>query len=159
MNLQLDIQRACPEDAPDDATLQRAAAAALQGRSEPAELCIRLVDAAESAELNSQYRGKNAPTNVLSFPCQADIPDWPMLGDLVICVPVVRAEALEQGKPELNHWTHLVVHGVLHLLGFDHGRDAEAQHMEALECRILAGLGIPDPYRTDGGREQMQARA
>lgn len=131
---------------PDDTLLRAAAEAALSGRRGRAELCIRIVDKAESAALNARYRGKSGPTNVLSFPCDAEVPESKPLGDLVICAPVVAAEAAEQGKSPEAHWTHLVVHGVLHLLGFDHIGDHDAEIMEAEERAILSRLGYPDPY-------------
>jgi len=110
-------------------------------------LVIRIVDEAESRRLNRDYRGKDRPTNVLSFPFEAPpgVPDE-HLGDLVICAPVVKREAKEQGKVESHHWAHMVIHGVLHLRGHDHQDDAEAQIMENLERQLLAGLGLPDPY-------------
>lgn len=121
------------------------------GRWFDSEVAIQLVDAAEGQAMNRQYRGKDYATNVLSFP--ADLPeglpedfDFPQLGDLVICAPVVAREAAEQGKPLDAHYAHLTVHGVLHLLGFDHVEEAEAEEMEALERQILASLGIADPY-------------
>ncbi|WEN14567.1 rRNA maturation RNase YbeY [Rhodanobacter sp. AS-Z3] len=116
-------------------------------RRKPVELSIRIVDADEGRALNLQYRGKDYATNVLSFP--AELPPGVMpslIGDLAICAPVVLREATEQGKSPRDHWAHLTVHGVLHLLGYDHLEDAEAEAMEALETRILAGLGIADPY-------------
>jgi len=130
----------------------------LDGRLESATLGIRIVDEDESAELNHTYRDKPGPTNVLSFPF--DMPDLPaalaateneeiptkLLGDLVICAPVVAREAAEQGKPLPAHWAHMVVHGVLHLLGYDHLDKAEAAEMEGLEQRLLAELGVGDPY-------------
>jgi probable rRNA maturation factor len=106
-----------------------------------------VVDEAESATLNAQYRGKQGPTNVLSF--GFDSPpgvDVPLLGDLVICAPVVVREALEQGKPGQAHWAHMTIHGVLHLLGYDHQTPEQAQIMEALEIAALADLGYADPY-------------
>lgn len=132
---------------PAEAEFRRWAEAALSGRRAEAELAIRVVDEAESAELNSRYRGKVGPTNVLSF--VAELPTGvplSVLGDLVICAPVVAREAREQGKTAEAHWAHLVVHGCLHLLGFDHEAETEAKAMESLERRILAGLGFPDPY-------------
>ena len=132
---------------PATAELARWAAAALAGRRPAAELAIRIVDEAESAELNSTYRHKQGPTNVLSFPAELP-PGVPLalLGDLVICAPVVAREAREQGKPPEAHWAHLVVHGCLHLIGYDHERADEAEEMESLERGILAGMGYPDPY-------------
>ncbi len=127
-------------------------AAALAGRIREADLAIRLVDAKEGRALNRHYRGRDYATNVLSFP--ADLPEGlpegvrlPLLGDLVLCAPVVAREAREQGKPLAAHYAHLTVHGTLHLLGWDHGNDVEAEAMEQLEREILAGLGIDDPYR------------
>jgi len=112
-----------------------------------AEVSVYIVDEAESQELNAQYRGKDKPTNVLSFP--ADIPDEvgvPLLGDLVICAPVVEREAQEQGKTLEAHWAHMLVHGTLHLLGYDHVDDDEADVMEALETRLITQLNFPAPY-------------
>ncbi|MEO5829009.1 MAG: rRNA maturation RNase YbeY [Rhodanobacter sp.] len=134
---------------PAASSFRRWVRAALQGarRRKPAELSIRIVDADEGRALNQQYRGKDYATNVLSFP--AELPpgvNLPLLGDLAICAPVVLREAAEQGKTPRDHWAHLTIHGVLHLLGQDHIQDAEAEVMEALETRILAGLGIADPY-------------
>ena len=121
------------------------------GRRFDSEVAIQLVDAAEGQAMNRHYRGKDYATNVLSFP--ADLPeglpedfDFPQLGDLVICAPVVAREAAEQGKALGDHYAHLTIHGVLHLLGFDHVEEAEAEEMEALERQILASLGIADPY-------------
>ena len=111
------------------------------------ELTIRLVDSEESCELNSRYRGKNQPTNVLSFP--ADLPpglDIPLLGDIVICAPLVGAEAAAQGKSLQAHFAHLVIHGVLHLQGYDHQDAKQAAEMEALEVEMLDSLGFANPY-------------
>jgi len=120
---------------------------ALAGRRPAAELAVRIVDEAEITALNRRYRGKDGATNVLSFPFDA-MPgvETEQLGDVVICAPVVAAEAVTQGKSLQAHWAHIVIHGVLHLLGFDHHLDDEAQQMEALEIRLLASLGLPDPY-------------
>lgn len=139
---------------PAAASFRRWAQAALQGRIRQADVAIRVVDTAEGQALNRHYRGKDYATNVLSFP--ADLPEGlppgvrlPLLGDLVICAPVVEREAREQGKPLNAHYAHLTVHGVLHLLGWDHDNDVEAEAMEQLEREILAGLGVDDPYRME----------
>jgi probable rRNA maturation factor len=116
-------------------------AGAARSRSRATELTIRVVGAAESRRLNRTWRGKDKPTNVLSF-----TGDAPVLGDLAICAPVVAREAREQGKSPAAHWAHMVVHGVLHLLGYDHENDRDAQRMEARETKILAQLGMPNPY-------------
>ncbi|NID13861.1 rRNA maturation RNase YbeY [Luteibacter yeojuensis] len=135
---------------PAPASFRRWVEAALKGarRRKAAELAIRIVDADEGQALNRQYRGRDYATNVLSFP--TELPpgvDLPLIGDLVICAPVVTREAAEQGKKPADHWAHMTIHGTLHLLGYDHIEEAEAEAMEGLETRILAGLGIPDPYR------------
>ncbi|OZB61114.1 MAG: rRNA maturation RNase YbeY [Lysobacterales bacterium 14-68-21] len=139
---------------PSAASFRQWVEAALRGakRRRATELSIRLVDADEGRALNRDYRGKDYATNVLSF--EADLPSelkLPLIGDIVICAPVVAREAAEQGKATRDHWAHLTVHGVLHLLGHDHIEETEAAAMEALETRILAGLGIADPYTTDDG--------
>lgn len=116
------------------------------------ELTIRLVDDDESRTLNRDYRGKDAPTNVLSFPFEAPPGmDLTLLGDLVICHGVVVHEATEQSKSVTHHYAHMVVHGTLHLLGYDHIEDDEAEKMEWLEREILAAIGIPDPYALPHG--------
>jgi len=126
-------------------------AAALDGRIREADLAIRIVDEKEGRALNHHYRGKDYATNVLSFP--AELPEGlpkgvklPLLGDLVLCAPVVAREAQEQRKPLGAHYAHLTVHGCLHLLGWDHEDAQEGEAMEQLEREILAGLGLPDPY-------------
>jgi probable rRNA maturation factor len=121
--------------------------AALASRPGPAEVCVRIVDEAEMKQLNARYRHKDYATNVLSFP--AELPRGvahALLGDIVVCAPVVHREAAEQHKKPRAHWAHLLVHGTLHLLGHDHLHARQAARMEALETAILAGLGIPDPY-------------
>ena len=149
MSIDLEVQRAAVADGlPSDAAFARWVRAALAGRRMAAELAIRIVDADEGRALNRTWRGRDAPTNVLSF--TAELPpgvELPLLGDLVLCAPVVAAEAIAQGKAVDDHYAHLTVHGVLHLLGLDHEEDAAALAMEAEERRILAGLGIADPYR------------
>jgi probable rRNA maturation factor len=132
---------------PAPASFRRWAEAACQGRIMRADIAIRVVDEAEGRRLNQHYRGKNYATNVLSFP--AELPDGvslPLLGDLVICAPVVAAEAAEQRKTLAAHYAHLTIHGVLHLLGLDHENEREAEAMEAIERAILADLGFADPY-------------
>lgn len=120
---------------------------ALDDYERDAEIVVRIVDEQESAELNEQYRHKSGPTNILSFP--ADLPEGielDLLGDLVICAPVVEKEAREQGKILSHHWAHIIVHGVLHLLGYDHIDDDEAELMENKEIAILHKLHINNPY-------------
>lgn len=147
MTIELDLQIATDfEPLPGPDQFRRWAEAALSGRDE-AELTVRLVGLAESRELNARYRRKDSATNVLSFP--ADVPEGiklPLLGDVVICAPLVVREAGDQGKAPLDHWAHLTVHGILHLLGYDHQSEAEAREMESLEIRLLDGLGIGNPY-------------
>ena len=149
-NVHLHVGYAVPRaGVPAAASFRLWVEAALRGarRRKPTELAIRIVGTDEGRALNRDYRGKDYATNVLSFP--AELPPGvalPLIGDLAICAPVVAREAAEQGKPPRDHWAHLTVHGVLHLLGHDHIEEAQAEAMEALETRILAGLGIPDPY-------------
>lgn len=122
-------------------------AAALHSRIKRADLAVRLVDEREGCALNRHYRGQDHATNVLSFP--AELPEGvklPLLGDIVLCAPVIALEAREQGKPLNAHYAHLTVHGVLHLLGFDHAKRRDAEAMEQLEREILARLNLPDPY-------------
>ena len=156
MNISIDIQMACPsEEAPGEDSMQRWVGAALRDERETAELSVRIVDEQESAALNQQYRGKAGSTNILSFPFDAVIPEpLPILGDLVICAPVVAREAAEQNKSLEAHWAHMCVHGVLHLLGYDHVGDRDAEVMETLETDILLGLGYPAPYSFSDSSEQ-----
>lgn len=149
MSVRIDVQVAGGRSGlPSVAKLRHWARSALAGRRAAAELSLRIVDAAESQALNRQFRGKDQPTNVLAFP--ADLPpelELPLLGDVVICREVVAAEAAAQGKPAEAHWAHMVIHGTLHLLGFDHQEPAQAAEMEAVEAELLAELGWPDPYQ------------
>ena len=148
MTVALEVQRASrSKRLPADSVLEVYAGTAIEGRCDNAALLVRIVDEAESQALNKQYRGIDKPTNVLSFPFEAP-PQVPSdhIGDLVICAPVVEREAVEQGKSLEAHWAHMVVHGVLHLLGYDHATDEEAETMEWLEIAILGGLGFPNPY-------------
>lgn len=147
MNHDIDIQYASDAAAPDEDCFRRWAKAALASQSCARELTIRVADADEIQQLNRDYRGKDYPTNVLSF-C-AELPDdidIPLLGDIIICPQVVEREAIEQQKPLEAHWAHMAIHGVLHLLGYDHIDDSEAEEMESLEIAILAKLGYSDPY-------------
>jgi probable rRNA maturation factor len=134
---------------PSPHSLRRYAAAGLGARA--VELVIRVVGRAESARLNARYRGKHKPTNVLSFTYHEGRARR-IEGDLVLCAPVVAREAREQGKTPAAHWAHLVVHGVLHLRGYDHQNAADAQEMESQERRILKRMGYADPYQEEGAR-------
>ena len=147
MRAEIEIQRASTTtDLPGDSDFQRWASAALLD-IEKTSVVIRLVDPAESRQLNNDYRGVDKPTNVLSFPFEApaEIADE-FLGDMIICAPVVEQEARQQNKPLKAHWAHMVTHGMLHLQGYDHQNDPQAEEMERLEGEILATLGFPDPY-------------
>ena len=169
MKLNISLENASSSSAvPDEEDVYRWVSAALLlapgSHSTAAELAVRLVDEAESAALNSTYRNKNSPTNVLSFP--AAIPEeiqsklkYPLLGDLVICVPVVEKEARQQCKPVTAHWAHMLVHGSLHLIGYDHVDDNDADNMEQLETAILAKCGFANPYETSPMKlgEQQEA--
>lgn len=152
VNLEVAISYAVPrKGVPAAASFRRWVAAALDTRIREADLALRIVGEDEGRALNRHYRGKDYATNVLSFPAERPpgLPKnarFPLLGDLVICAPVVAREATEQGKPLPAHYAHLTVHGALHLLGWDHDNDADAHAMEQLEREILAGLGIDDPY-------------
>lgn len=135
------------EGLPTEEEIVQWATAAVQPEGDEVEMTVRIVDEAESHELNLTYRGKDRPTNVLSFPFECpDEVELPLLGDLVICRQVVEREAAEQEKPLMAHWAHMVVHGSLHLLGYDHIEDDEAEEMESLETQIMQGLGFDDPY-------------
>ena len=152
--LNLGVQYACdPSGLPSRSQIRTWVRAALDvDGKRGGQITIRFVEPEEGQSLNSDYRGKDYATNVLSFP--AELPDGlpegvklPLLGDLVLCAPVVAREAREQGKPLNAHYAHLTVHGVLHLLGWNHEDSREAECMEQLEREILAGLGVEDPYR------------
>lgn len=135
------------EGLPTEEQIVQWATSAVQPEGNEVEMTVRIVDEAESHELNLTYRGKDRPTNVLSFPFECpDEVELPLLGDLVICRQVVEREAVEQDKPLMAHWAHMVVHGSLHLLGYDHIEDDEAEEMESLETQIMQGLGFDDPY-------------
>lgn len=154
IELQLDVQIAVEKesDLPTEEQLNQWAVAALLTRTEydEPELTIRIVDEEESQELNHEYRGKAKPTNVLSFPFEAPahVP-IPLLGDLIVCKQVVEREAIEQDKTLTAHWAHMIVHGCLHLLGYDHIENEEAEEMESIERSVMAELGFEDPYKND----------
>ena len=148
----IDLQIACEQETglPTAEQIEQWATAAVQPQSDEMEMTVRIVDEAESHALNLNYRGKDRPTNVLSFPFECpDEVELPLLGDLVICRQVVEREAQEQDKPVIAHWAHMVVHGSLHLLGYDHIEDDEAEEMESLETQIMTGLGFEDPYLSE----------
>ena len=148
----IDLQIACEQETglPTAEQIAQWATAAVQPQSDEMEMTVRIVDEAESHALNLNYRGKDRPTNVLSFPFECpDEVELPLLGDLVICRQVVEREAQEQDKPVIAHWAHMVVHGSLHLLGYDHIEDDEAEEMESLETQIMTGLGFADPYLSE----------
>ena len=152
MGMIIDLQIACEQETvlPTAEQIEQWATAAVQPQSDEVEMTVRIVDEAESHELNLNYRGKDRPTNVLSFPFECpDEVELPLLGDLVICRQVVEREAQEQDKPVMAHWAHMVVHGSLHLLGYDHIEDDEAEEMESLETQIMTGLGFADPYLSE----------
>ena len=151
-NMIIDLQLACEntEGLPSEEQILQWATAAVQPESDNVEMTVRIVDEAESHDLNLTYRGKDRPTNVLSFPFECpDEVEFPLLGDLVICRQVVEREAIEQEKPLMAHWAHMIVHGSLHLLGYDHIEDDEAEEMESLETEIMQGLGFADPYLSE----------
>lgn len=151
--LRVDVLREGRTWAPTSAEIRSWASAALGRHAAGAELAVRVVKPARSKRLNSHYRGRNQPTNVLSFP----VPPLPAaagmrgaarpLGDLVICASVVREEAREQRKAIKAHWAHLVIHGALHLVGYDHEQDQQARRMERREVAVLKRFGITNPYR------------
>ena len=142
--LSLTVQYACADaQLPPRPRLRRWVERALEAKTASAQITLRFVDAAESRRINRQFRGRDKPTNVLSFP-YAGPPA--LAGDLLLCVPVVGAEAVRQGKDAVAHYAHLVVHGMLHLQGYDHENSADAERMEAKEREILARLSYPDPY-------------
>jgi probable rRNA maturation factor len=150
--LSIELQRRVRGWAPPRSELARWASAALGRHATGAELGVRVVGSAESARLNARYRGRDNPTNVLSFP-QPPLPARARaavraLGDLVICPTVLRGEARAQSKALRAHWAHLVVHGTLHLIGYDHERAADARRMERREIAVLRRLGFANPYRS-----------
>jgi len=155
-SLTVDVQVACDGEIPAEAVIQKWVSTALRqsGRSvnRSCEIAVRIVDTEEIQTLNQLYREQDKATNVLSFP-GGEIDGLPddaarMLGDIVVCAPIIAREAVEQGKLPADHWAHMLVHGTLHLLGFDHTNDSEAAEMEALEKSILAAGSVTDPYQS-----------
>ncbi len=149
MNVRVDVQVATSATGlPSRASLATWACAALMGvRRRSVSVTVRIVGKSESKSLNSRFRGKQKPTNVLSFPFEAPPGTRSdLLGDIAICAEVVRREAREQSKSARAHWAHMVVHGIMHLRGYDHERSEEAAVMEAKEVRVLKALGFPNPY-------------
>ncbi|MFA0556610.1 rRNA maturation RNase YbeY [Vibrio sp. 10N.222.55.A1] len=149
MSIELDLQIAVENEQglPTEQDIQLWLDKTISQFQENAELTVRIVDTQESHQLNHEYRGKDKPTNVLSFPFEAPPGiELDLLGDLIICRQVVEKEAEEQSKPLLAHWAHMVVHGSLHLLGYDHIEDDEAEEMESLETEIMQSMGFEDPY-------------
>lgn len=157
MKVRVDVFRACEDDTIPAEDIVRSwvvLAANAVGNSSDVDVSVKVVNAEESRALNQEYRGKDKPTNVLSFPAGRieGLPDEVpvQLGDIVVCASVVSDEASEQGKAVGDHWAHMLVHGTLHLMGYDHQTDAEAAEMEALETQILMQSGIKDPYLASG---------
>ena len=150
MKLKIDFQKACAEETPSMEDFEKwiqSTAATIKYLKRQAEVNIRAVDEKEMLYLNSTFRKKPALTNVLSFP--ANLPkeiEINLLGDIAICAPVVQKEATKLGKPEKAHWAHLTVHGMLHLIGYDHISEKESVKMESVEISVLARLGISNPY-------------
>ncbi len=145
--LDLTVQQATTNrNCPYEACIRQWVELVLQQQPVPADITVRLVDEAECAELNQQYRKRTGPTNVLSFAYTAG---ENLCGDIVICAAVVEREAAEQHKDLQSHWAHMVIHGTLHLMGYDHTENNEAEEMEALECTLMHSLGYADPYREE----------
>jgi probable rRNA maturation factor len=159
MTLRVDVQLATDDASlPTQRQLIEWARAAWRGGSDDAEVVVRAVDEAEGRRLNHEFRGSDRATNVLSFPFQPPPGvELDHLGDLVICAPVVAREALQQGKPAQAHWAHMVVHGMLHLQGYDHETDEQAVEMEGRETQILTALGFAAPYAGEQGPAETQS--
>ncbi len=128
--------------------------AVLTDTSQDSEIVIRIVDEAEMIQFNEQYRGKKGATNILSFPFDSpEGADSQLLGDLLVCAPIVELEAKQQNKALDHHWAHMIIHGVLHLIGYDHINDMDAEEMEALEIKILIKIKIDNPYEEQVSNE------
>jgi probable rRNA maturation factor len=153
MSYHIDIQHACNETLPvTDETLDHWVTSTLQLHHESAEITLRLVDAEEISDLNHIYRKKNKATNVLAFPAAhpAHVElEFPLLGDVIICPIVLKQESENLETPLIAHWAHIVIHGVLHLLGYDHVKDDDAIKMQSVEIQLLAELGFDNPYKTE----------
>ncbi len=150
MDINLVVQNESSLKVPEEDKIRHWVNSAVSDKHDNSELTVRIVDEAEGLELNKQWRSKDYATNVLSFPIGETPEEAPgMLGDIVICAPVVKREALEQEKDEEAHWAHMVIHGLLHLQGFDHERPGEAEQMEALEISILDNIGYANPYASE----------
>lgn len=148
MTIELELQIASDaKTLPHPSQFKEWTSSVLSERFEEAELTIRIVDEAEMSDLNKQYRNKKGPTNVLSFP-QENHPDVEitLLGDIIICAPIVEKEAIDNDKELLSHWAHMVIHGIYHLLGYDHQNDEDAKEMEELEIQTMLELGFKSPY-------------
>ena len=151
---EIDVQYAIEKSSslPSETQISNWVNSALSRHETDGGLTVRITDEAEITELNRDYRNQDKPTNVLSFPMDLSVElseeiGISMLGDIIICAPVVEREAAEQNKPLQSHWAHMVIHGTLHLLGYDHIEDEEAEEMESLEIEIMHGLGYKDPYQ------------
>lgn len=148
-----EIGESSDDDVPEPGLLQTWASAAYLNES-PAVASFLVTTADEIQELNKQYRDKDKPTNVLSFPMQSpEEIDVDLLGDIVLCASVIKQEAKQQSKSEVSHWAHMVVHGMLHLQGYDHIKDDDAEEMEQLEINILSRLGFESPYEYSTEKE------
>ena len=149
MKIKINIQRATRTSGqPSNYCIRKWVRTALPHRVEHAELTVRLVGTKEAARLNRKWRGKKGPTNVLSFPAGNMLNSEPgLLGDIVLCAPIITREATHQGKSLGAHWAHMIIHGTLHLMGYDHKKTAETRKMEGLERKLLALMGFADPYQ------------
>ena len=163
MTAQVDVQIAVDEPLvpqSDDIVMWVGRTIQAAGRPAETEVSVRVVGASEMQQLNREFREQDKPTNVLSFPAgsiEGLPPDAEMpLGDIVVCAAIVRSEAEEQGKVVADHWAHMMVHGTLHLLGFDHENDGDAAVMESLEIQILSDHGIANPYSVSIGESPQE---
>lgn len=153
MTYNIDIQYACTDSIPvSDENINKWAELALKTERKQAELTLRFVDKEEMTQLNHAYRQKNKPTNVLAFP--ANLPrdiasEYPLIGDVIICPAVLGQESQSLNKPINEHWAHIIIHGVLHLLGHDHIEEQDAVEMQAIEIKLLAKLGFENPYQAE----------